>query len=211
MAQATHYHDGLAQVLCMAFKRVYPGHACTTIVMRQGRLPQWPRAAAECIACLRARVNAPKPDCEWVNGYAEPHDVDSTDVVAGFFRIPVEGARALQDSAGLARRGFPLYAASQASQRAGAPAAGSAEVLAGENKKTVSVNEIGFARHWPRRQRGGSGPRHRRSTTRGLPWAASVEALAPPCHRARWRPWNPRNKCTGPLPPMRGLVVPRGS
>eukprot|EP00959_Pyramimonas_sp_CCMP1952_P462252 9482942-Pyramimonas_sp.AAC.1 len=72
----------------MAFRQAYPGHACTTTAMRQGGLPQWPRAAAECIACLRARVNAPKTDCEWVNGYAEPHVADPTDVVAGFFRIP---------------------------------------------------------------------------------------------------------------------------
>ena len=116
VAQATHYHEGLAQVLCMAFKQAYPGRACTTIVMRQGGLPQWPRAAAECVACLHARVLGPQLDCDWLNGYAAPHDVDSTDVVAGFFRIPVEGARALQGSAGLARRGFPLYAGQQAQQ-----------------------------------------------------------------------------------------------
>ena len=114
VAQATHYHEGLAQVLCMALKQAYPGRACTTIVMRQGELPQWPRGAAECIACLRARVLGPQVDCDWLNGYAAPRDVDSTDVVAGFFRIPIEGARALQDSAGLARRGFPLYAEQQA-------------------------------------------------------------------------------------------------
>ena len=111
VAAATHHHSGLAQLLCRALRQAYPGRRCTTAVLYRGKAPSWPRGATESVAVLHARLTTTPAACVWTTYNGVSTDLRPCDIMVGFFDIPMSGARARQESAALARIGFPLYAA----------------------------------------------------------------------------------------------------